>query len=110
MAGDFSYYRFFALADKHSPPYEKQKDGVLFEIKKQKVTDPQWIKIQVCTESIIRVIASPEKSFSSRPSLMLNKTDWDSIAWSLNEKDDYVEISTAKLIVRVEPKTICYVL
>jgi alpha-D-xyloside xylohydrolase len=84
---------------------EKQPDGVLFELKKQKETDPQWLKIQVCTENIIRVIASPEKSFSSRPSLMVNKTNWEPVVWSTKEKGDWIELSTQKLMVRVHSKT-----
>ncbi|MDZ7288736.1 MAG: DUF4968 domain-containing protein [candidate division KSB1 bacterium] len=85
--------------------YEKQADGVLFEIAKQKATDPQWMKIQVCSADIIRVIASPEKSFSTRPSLMGDKTKWEPVPWTVKEKGNDVEISTAKLTVRVQPKT-----
>ncbi|MFH1195870.1 MAG: TIM-barrel domain-containing protein, partial [bacterium] len=86
-------------------PFEKQADGVLFEIIKQEDTDAQWVKIQVCTEDIIRVIASPVKSFSERPSLMVNKTKWEETSWTLNESGDIVEIATSKLIVKVNSKT-----
>ena len=84
---------------------EKQADGVLFEINKEKDTDPQWMKIQVCTENIMRVVAAPEKSFSTRPSLMVDKTRWDAVPWSANEKGDWWEISTSNLTARVRPKT-----
>ena len=47
---------------------ERLSDGVLFEIKKQKEIDAQMIKVQVLSEEIIHVIASPEKTFSSRRS------------------------------------------
>jgi alpha-D-xyloside xylohydrolase len=93
------------LNNRFSYAYEKQADGVLFEIKKQKETDPQWMKIQVCTEDIIRVIAAPEKSFSSRPSLMVDKTRWEAVPWSVNEKGEWVEISTSDITVRVQAKT-----
>jgi alpha-D-xyloside xylohydrolase len=82
--------------------YEKLSDGVLFEIKKQKETDAAWIKIQVCTDDIIRVIASPEKSFSSRQSLMVDKFVWEPAKWSVTEKNDWVEISTSNVTVRVD--------
>jgi alpha-D-xyloside xylohydrolase len=81
--------------------YEKQDDGILFEIKKQKETDPQWIKVQVCAEDIIRIIASPVKSFSTRPSLMVEKSSWESVQWTVKENGDEVEISTSKLTVKV---------
>lgn len=94
------------LGDGKTPSqFEKQADGVFFEIKKEKGTDPRWIKVQVCAEDIIRVIAAPAKSFSTRPSLMVDKRNWAAVPWLLNEKGDWVEISTSKLIVRVRPKS-----
>jgi len=85
--------------------YEKEADGVLFEIKKQKETDAQWVKIQICTENIIRVLASPEKSFSTRTSLMVNKTVWEPVAWSVKENGDWVDMVTAKIRISVQKKT-----
>ena len=85
--------------------YEKQSDGVLFKIKKQNETDAQWIKIQVCTEDIIRVVASPVKSFSTRPSLMVNKSGWTPVEWSLHENKGNVEIVTSKIRVEVDSTT-----
>ena len=84
---------------------EKQKDGILFELKQQKTTDPQWLKIQICSKNIIRVIASPEKSFSSRSSLIVDKKSWEPVNWSVQEKEDWVEISTSAVTVRVNSKT-----
>ena len=88
-----------------SNAYEKESDGVLFKIKKQKETDPQLVKIQICTEDIIRVIASPVDSFSKRASLMVSKTGWDPVSWSINDKDNPVKISTSKVIVSVDTVT-----
>jgi alpha-D-xyloside xylohydrolase len=85
--------------------HEKESDGVLFKIKKQKETDPQLVKIQICTEDIIRVIASPVDSFSKRASLMVSKTGWDPVSWSLNDKNNPVKISTSKVTVSVDTVT-----
>ena len=85
--------------------YEKQPDGVLLELKKVKETDPQLLKIQVCTDDIIRVIASPINSFSTRASLMVNKTAWEPVNWSVSEKGKWIEISTSKIKVRVDSVT-----
>jgi len=87
-----------------SSAFEKQTDGVLFKITKQQKTDAQWLKIQVCSESIIRVVASPVASFSNRPSLMVAKAQWPLVPWSLKEQDNWVEIATAKVTVRVQPQ------
>ena len=52
---------------RHNPAYEKRTDGIRLEIRKHKVTDAGWVKVQVCTEKIIRVMASPAESFSITP-------------------------------------------
>ncbi|RJP63400.1 MAG: DUF4968 domain-containing protein [Ignavibacteriales bacterium] len=93
------------FGDQFCSIYEKQSDGVLFELTKKKDTDAQWMKVQVCSDEIIRVIASPVKSFSTRPSLMADKTVWEPVNWSMKQLDDYIEISTAKLKVRVKQET-----
>ncbi len=84
--------------------YQKLSDGILLEIKPRQVTDPRWIKVQICNEDIVRVLASPERSFSTRPSLMVEKTVWPTVPWSLKEMAGYLEISTAKLTVRLNSK------
>lgn len=85
--------------------YQKQTDGVLFEFLKKKPTDAQWLKIQVCDANIIRVLASPNRSFSARPSLMVTKTTWDPVIWSIKDKGVWTEISTTDLIVQVHRRT-----
>jgi alpha-D-xyloside xylohydrolase len=80
---------------------KKETDGVLLEITKQKETDPQLIKIQVCTENIIRVTASPGDSISNRKSLMLDKSNWEPVNWNIKEADSLIEITTSKLSVRI---------
>jgi alpha-D-xyloside xylohydrolase len=86
---------------------EKQTDGVLFELAPVKDTDPRWMKIQVCTNDIIRVIAAHEKSWDNpeHPSLMVVRTEWDEVPWTMTEDGDMVDISTDNLIVRVDSKT-----
>jgi alpha-D-xyloside xylohydrolase len=88
-----------------SQSFQRQADGVLFELTKQKSTDPQWLKIQVCTDNIIRVLAAPEKSFSNQPSLMVEKTTWDQVPFTVKEQGAWVEIATAQAKVRVHSKT-----
>lgn len=94
---------FFSVL--YSQTYRKQADGVLFELKKQKDTDPQWLRIQVCTPEIIRVLATSEKSFSNRPSLMVDKTNWIPIPFSVEMNGNLIEISTSKTVVKVNSKT-----
>ncbi len=98
---------FSAVMVAHPPalPQEKQADGVLFELTQQKATDARWMKIQICTENIIHVVASQEKPFSQRPSLMVDRASWKPVSWSMQEGANGVEISTPQLTARVQPKT-----
>ena len=81
--------------------WEKQPDGVLFEIKRKTQDGPKWLKIQVCSENIIRVIATPLDTFSSRKSLMVAHGPWAKCEWSLKEAGTDVEISTSRVTVKV---------
>ncbi|MDH7606031.1 MAG: glycoside hydrolase family 31 protein, partial [Melioribacter sp.] len=101
MKVKFQYLFFFLLIFQIIYAFEKQKDGVLFELKKQKDTDAQLLKVQIITENIIRIIASPTNSFSTRKSLVVEKIDWKPIRWSVKDKNNFVDIITSKLIVRV---------
>ena len=93
------------LSNGFSFAQEKLADGVLFEIKKQKDTDAERIKIQVCAENIIHIVATPRSTFSSRPSLMVDTSARPAVPWSFKVNGDNVEISTSRLTVRVQPKT-----
>ncbi|MEM3373244.1 MAG: alpha-glucosidase domain-containing protein, partial [Candidatus Anstonellales archaeon] len=86
MKVKFQYLFFFLLIFQIIYAYEKQKDGVLFELKKQKDTDAQLLKVQIITENIIRIIASSVSSFSTRKSLVVEKTNWKPVQWSIKEK------------------------
>jgi len=85
--------------------YQKQSDGIVFKLKQVKVTDPRLLKIQICSDEIIRVIASPVDSFSTRASLMVNKTNWQPANWSVKEEGSIVKISTSKITVCVDSIT-----
>jgi alpha-D-xyloside xylohydrolase len=81
--------------------FERQKDGILIELKKEKASDASLLKIQVCTADIIRVVATSEKSFSTRQSLMVDRTEWEPVKWSIKELDNQIVLSTSKLKVKV---------
>ena len=85
--------------------YEKQDDGIILKINKRKDTDPRLIKIEVCNDNIIRIIASPADTFSTRKSLMVNKTDWKPVKWSVKEEGNLIKISTANVIVTIDSAT-----
>ncbi len=92
------------IAPVRSPAHEQQTDGLLFRLVQRKDTGARWMKVQVCTENIIHVIASHD-SFSTRPSLMVERTAWEQVPWSMRESGKEVEIATPRLKVRVDPNT-----
>jgi len=81
--------------------YKKQHDGIIIRLKSKNTTDPSLIKINVCSENIIHVTATSEKSFSSRPSLMVDKTEWEPVPWSLEEEESEIVLSTSKITAKV---------
>ncbi|MCG6914092.1 DUF4968 domain-containing protein [bacterium BMS3Abin03] len=87
---------------KYAFAYEMKSDGIVFKLKKQKATDPRLLKIQICSDEIIHVIASPVDFFLSRASLMVNKTNWEPVNWSIKEEGSIVKISTSKITVAVD--------
>lgn len=80
---------------------KKFSNGVTIKLKKQRVTDPNMIKIQVCSQDIIRVTASPTSTFSSRPSLMLKQNNWPEVPFIVQERNNAIRISTSKITAEV---------
>ena len=78
--------------------YQKRSDGVVLRLDKTAPTDARLMRIQVCTDEIIRVVAVPTETFSDRPSLMVAQTNWKSVPFSVEQREDLLEIATSRLI------------
>lgn len=74
---------------------QKQADGVLFQMKTGAT------KLQVCSDSIVRVLYSPTGKFSDAPDYVVTKKDWPSTQWSMQESGDNVVLATARLNITV---------
>ena len=98
----FLVFLIILVGSSYTIAYEMKSDGIVFKFKQQKETDPRLLKIQICTDEIIHVIASPVDSFSTRSSLMFNKTIWEPANWYVTEEGSIVKISTSEIIVRVD--------
>ncbi|MBN2180300.1 MAG: DUF4968 domain-containing protein [Sedimentisphaerales bacterium] len=88
-----------------SQSYEKQADGIMIKLKKQKPSDPNILKVEVCSESIFHIIASPKQSFSDRQSLIVERHNWENVPYAIKEKGNTVNISTSKMTAKVSKKT-----
>ncbi len=78
----------------------QEEDAVVIPLEKKNPTDAVQIKIQVCAQNIIRVVAVPVDTFSERRSLIVEETDWKPVAWSVKEEGDDVLVSTSQLKIQ----------
>ncbi len=88
-----------------SSTFTNRPDGIVIELKKANSTDAGMMKIQVCAEDIFRVVAASGDSFSSRESLIVPKSKWQTVPYSVKEQGDTIEISTDKITAKVSVKT-----
>src|SRR5258708_2388026 len=78
--------------------FQQQPDGVLFAMK------TGTLRLQVCTDSIIRVRYSATSAFSNLPSYVVAKNDWPETKWAMQSTGDDVTLTTARLTVTVTRK------
>ena len=76
----------------------QETDGALFSM------GSGTLKIQVCSDSIIRVLYSPAASFSKRTDYVVIKEDWPAAKWSMQSADDAVTVSTSLLKLTITRK------
>jgi alpha-D-xyloside xylohydrolase len=72
---------------------ERQSDGV------QLTLQSGVLRLQICSDSIVRVRYSPTTSFPSRPDFVVIKDSWPSTKWELQTSDDAIVLSTAQVRV-----------
>jgi hypothetical protein len=62
--------------------FERRPDGVVLRLKNLAAGDARLLKVQVCADNIIRIVASLGEVFSARPSLMVSQTQWKPVPFS----------------------------
>jgi alpha-D-xyloside xylohydrolase len=77
---------------------QQQDDGVLFTMK------AGTLKLQVCTDFIIRVRYSATSTFSSLPDPVVTKREWPRTKWAMQSTPDDVTLTTSRLAVTVTRK------
>ena len=78
---------------------ERQADGVLFRMQ------PGVLRIQVCTDSIIRVIYSPTPAVPATLQNFAVTQPWAPVPFELRETPANVTVATGKFIVQVDRAT-----
>ena len=74
---------------------QKQSDAVIF------TQQTGFLKLQVCSDSIIHVVYAPDSSFNEHPNFVVTKTAWNTPEWTLQETPDEITLATARLKVSV---------
>src|SRR5215469_17168071 len=70
---------------------QKEPDGVRFTLHKG------VMRLQVCSDSIIRVRYLPAESVPVHPDLVVIKNSWPSAKWEMQSSDENVVLSTAQI-------------
>ncbi|HWX91857.1 MAG TPA: glycoside hydrolase family 31 protein [Terriglobales bacterium] len=74
---------------------EQQSDGVLFKMQ------TGLLNVQVCTDSIIRVLYAPTSSFPNQHQYVVLKPSWPASKWTLTSTNDATTITTSRMKVKV---------
>ena len=77
---------------------QQQADGAIFTMG----TGP--LKIQVCSDSVIRVLYAPTATFPQRTDYVVIKQKWPAAKWTMQSTDDAVILSTSLLKLTVTRK------
>ncbi|MBN1481610.1 DUF5110 domain-containing protein [candidate division KSB1 bacterium] len=92
---------FFILIHSSSLALEKIDDGIILKLEGAPPTAPKLIKIQVIAENIFRIVAAPDMTFSERPSLIVEKTAWPAVPFTVDEKDDMITVASKTTRARI---------
>jgi alpha-D-xyloside xylohydrolase len=100
--GLFSVVAFtFCMHFAYAGQIERFKDGLLVRLEKTTAGGVKQVKLQVITDNIIRVTASPADSISSTPSLMAVVTGTREVKWTSEEKNNQVILKTSALTASI---------
>src|SRR6202163_4961563 len=77
---------------------QQQADGVLFSM------GTGTLKVQVCSDSVIRVLYSPTASFPKRADYVVIQESWPAAQWSMQSTEDAVTLTTSRLKITVTKK------
>jgi len=78
------------------------QDGVVLQ------TSRGQVKIQVCTDQIIRVVYTLNEQFSTNDSLMIIQKEFVPVSWHLVETEQALEISTNAIRILINKETCAF--
>lgn len=85
--------------------YQKTDDGILISLNQTSPENTQTIRLQVITDNIIRVTASPSKNLAKDQSLIAVYTSTKKDGWVVKQQKEKVSIETSSVRAIVSLKT-----
>ncbi|WP_242916484.1 TIM-barrel domain-containing protein [Pontibacter liquoris] len=85
--------------------FKKVADGVVVELEKADAASPQFVKLQVVSDRIVHVTASPAQLPTESKSLMVVHTGKATTDWQLTEDKQGLLLTTKQLQARVAAAT-----
>jgi len=85
--------------------YKKTADGIIITLPQNAEQDARLLKLQVISDGIIHVTATPESAFSNTPSLIAIPAAHLPAGWSVLQNGHELNLSTALLVANVDLRT-----
>jgi alpha-D-xyloside xylohydrolase len=81
--------------------YKKVTDGIIVKLPQKSMQDASLLRLQIISDKIIHVTATPESSFSTSKSLMAIDGAKSPVSWGVVQKDNQLLLSTSSVIAHV---------
>ena len=91
----------FLLAGCESKPYQVTADGVTVSVSDAADGASRMVRLQVMSDRVVRVSATPDKAFHDRPSLMVLPDARHETAFAVSDAGDNIVLKTSAMIVTV---------
>jgi alpha-D-xyloside xylohydrolase len=62
------------------------------------------LRLQICSDSIVRVTYSPDATFPDTPKYVITKTNWPKTQWTMQSSDNDVRVTTSSMKVTITRK------
>ncbi len=87
------------------PPYKKTNDGVIISLAQENMQSAKKVRLQVITDDIIRVSATPADKLAEDKSLVTVFDQTKTDGWEIIEQEGNITVKTATTIAKVSLTT-----
>ena len=85
--------------------YKKTDNGIIVKLKKTDKNDAKLVKIEVVSDEVIRIIASPKPSIRKKNSLMVIDHENKKTEWQIEENEKSISVKTQKITAKINKST-----